>query len=64
MALSDCPKCWNTPCTCGYSWETNYSLFTSEEIQSLITLLQKMLDDRARTAKEMRDRAQKGKVTS
>ena len=18
MALSDCPKCWNTPCTCGY----------------------------------------------
>jgi len=18
MALSDCPKCWDTPCTCGY----------------------------------------------
>ena len=22
MALSDCPECWNTPCTCGhgYGW--------------------------------------------
>jgi len=20
MALSDCPKCWDTPCTCGYYW--------------------------------------------
>ena len=18
MSLSDCPKCWNTPCTCGH----------------------------------------------
>ena len=18
MSMSDCPKCWNTPCTCGY----------------------------------------------
>lgn len=21
MALSDCPKCWNTPCTCGYEYK-------------------------------------------
>jgi hypothetical protein len=20
MALSDCPKCWDTPCTCGHYW--------------------------------------------
>lgn len=20
MALSDCPKCWDTPCTCGYEY--------------------------------------------
>ena len=20
MSLSDCPKCWDTPCTCGYEW--------------------------------------------
>jgi len=21
MSLSDCPKCWDTPCTCDYDWE-------------------------------------------
>jgi hypothetical protein len=21
MALSDCPKCWNTPCNCGWEWK-------------------------------------------
>lgn len=20
MALSDCPKCWDTPCTCGHEY--------------------------------------------
>ena len=20
MSLSDCPKCWDTPCTCGYEY--------------------------------------------
>ena len=24
MALSDCEKCWDTPCTCGHYWR-NYS---------------------------------------
>lgn len=24
MALSDCEKCWDTPCTCGYQF-INYS---------------------------------------
>lgn len=24
MSLSDCPKCWDTPCTCGYEYR-NYS---------------------------------------
>ena len=24
MALSDCEKCWDTPCTCGYRYR-NYS---------------------------------------
>jgi len=32
MALSDCPKCWDTPCRCGYmykDWQDNsiYELF-------------------------------------
>jgi len=21
MSLSDCIKCWNTPCTCGYEYQ-------------------------------------------
>ena len=21
MSLSDCPKCWDTPCTCGYEYK-------------------------------------------
>lgn len=25
MSLSDCEKCWETPCTCGHEWE-KYSL--------------------------------------
>jgi hypothetical protein len=23
MALSDCPKCWDTPCTCGYEFRNS-----------------------------------------
>ena len=25
MSLSDCEKCWDTPCTCGHEWD-RYSL--------------------------------------
>ena len=21
MSMSDCPKCWDTPCTCGYDYK-------------------------------------------
>lgn len=21
MSLSDCPRCWDTPCTCGYEYK-------------------------------------------
>jgi hypothetical protein len=24
MSMSDCEKCWNTPCTCGYDYR-NYT---------------------------------------
>lgn len=24
MSLSDCPRCWDTPCTCGYEYR-NYT---------------------------------------
>lgn len=23
MSLSDCPKCWDTPCTCGYEYRND-----------------------------------------
>jgi len=23
MSLSDCPKCWSTPCECGYEWRNS-----------------------------------------
>jgi len=33
MSLSDCPQCWDTPCTCGYMYarvlERMYSVPTS-----------------------------------
>lgn len=32
MALSDCPKCWDTPCTCGYM----YKDWTDEKISDFV----------------------------
>lgn len=33
MALSDCPKCWETPCQCG--WE--YREYNNQEMINTIT---------------------------
>jgi tripartite-type tricarboxylate transporter receptor subunit TctC len=41
MALSDCPKCWDTPCTCGYM----YKDMSSEKIERQIAVLQEALKD-------------------
>ena len=35
MALSDCINCWDTPCTCGWS----YLVWDNERIQRLIETL-------------------------
>lgn len=40
MSLSDCPKCWDTPCTCGWEYR-NYSVKYLEEI---ISMFQKIVD--------------------
>lgn len=39
MALSDCPKCWDTPCSCGYMYEG----MTAHQIQKQIDALEKIL---------------------
>jgi hypothetical protein len=40
MALSDCPQCWNTPCTCGYDykhWSLAVLIKFREMIDGVIT---------------------------
>jgi len=39
MALSDCVKCWDTPCTCG--WE--YRGISVEYLQKKIDMYNKMI---------------------
>ena len=43
MSLSDCPECWNTPCTCGYEYKNE----TNEELARIIVgmLLYKQKSD-------------------
>ena len=39
MSLSDCEKCWDTPCMCGYG----YRDWTEEGLREHISMLQKVL---------------------
>ena len=39
MSLSDCEKCWNTPCTCGHY----YMSWSEEAIKKQIKMLQDVL---------------------
>lgn len=39
MALSDCQKCWNTPCECGY----DYLKWDAERITALVYVLGKVM---------------------
>jgi hypothetical protein len=42
MSLSDCPKCWNIPCTCGYEYED----WSIERLQELIDILQQVIKEK------------------
>lgn len=42
MALSDCPKCWETPCVCGHE----YKEWSTQRITVLIDTLQDILTER------------------
>ena len=35
MALSDCPKCWDTPCTCGYQYRNYGGPMLEEQVFSM-----------------------------
>ena len=54
MSLSDCPECWNTPCTCGYEYRNE----TNEELARIIVgmLLYKQKSDREAILKLIDDR--------
>lgn len=42
MAMSDCIKCWDTPCRCGH----DYSHWTNHEIEAQIAMFQRLLENR------------------
>lgn len=41
MALSDCPKCWDTPCECGHE----YRSWSVKRLERLIQTLQDVLKE-------------------
>lgn len=44
MSLSDCEKCWNTPCTCGYE----YKKYSTKRLLELKNVIDKELDYRVK----------------
>lgn len=49
MSLSDCEKCWDTPCTCGW----DYRNWTKKEIKDQIKMLQKALKNVKQTKNKL-----------
>jgi hypothetical protein len=48
MSLSDCPKCWDTPCTCGYM----YAKWDDDKVMELVKAILKSRDDRRKEEDE------------
>ncbi len=42
MSMSDCIKCWDTPCTCGYG----YRDWSVERLRQQIAMLQQVLAEK------------------
>ena len=40
MSLSDCEKCWNTPCTCGW----DYKNYGTEALTKMRDMFQQLID--------------------
>lgn len=49
MALSDCEKCWETPCACGH----DYKAWSTSKLQNLYNVIDKELKSRAKKLEEM-----------
>ena len=54
MSLSNCIKCWDTPCTCGYTYkeysrkrlkEVVLSIFNYREIKESKEILEEILEE-------------------
>lgn len=42
MAISDCEKCWETPCECGHG----YRFWSTNRLEAQIKMLQKVLEQK------------------
>ena len=42
MSMSDCVKCWDTPCTCGHE----YKDWKTDRLIAMRDVLQNIIDDR------------------
>ncbi|MCO6704776.1 hypothetical protein [Streptomyces sp. CHB9.2] len=51
MAMSDCIKCWETPCACGH----DYKDWTEARLEAQIAMLQKVLDEKRKPKPEPQD---------
>lgn len=51
MSLSDCPQCWNTPCTCGH----DYKDWSEERILEQIEMLERVLNQKRNNGYEPRN---------
>ncbi|OPZ65993.1 MAG: hypothetical protein BWY85_00160 [Firmicutes bacterium ADurb.Bin506] len=36
MSLSDCPKCWDTPCSCGYEYRKSPRLARAKHAATIL----------------------------
>lgn len=53
MALTDCPKCWDTPCRCGHEYQS----WSIKDLESQITMLQRVLEEnKAKASSKSSDR--------
>lgn len=44
MSLSDCGKCWDTPCTCGYE----YSKWDLARLYSFLEMIKRVIEEKER----------------